>query len=179
MPAGLVRIASAAAVTVAALGPAAAEGIVRYQGLVQGGIVSTGNALGLSKAAASNAPGLLGSIGTFLATSTSSTDGSYPAGTTADWTLNGHAEHRWHGNVNLRRDGLDVARLMSDCRTIAFSAGSACASGSGKPSRVLAAIGLTSEQAKGSIRLGFSRYTTMDELEEAAAAINAAADAQL
>jgi cysteine desulfurase len=96
----------------------------------------------------------------------------------ADWTLNGHAERRWHGNLNIRRDGLDVSRLMSDCRTIAFSAGSACASGSGKPSRVLAAIGLASEQAKGSIRLGFSRYTTMDELEAAAAAINAAADAQ-
>lgn len=94
------------------------------------------------------------------------------------WTLNGHTEHRWHGNINLRHDGLDVARLMSDCRTIAFSAGSACASGSGKPSRVLSAIGLTPSQAKGSIRLGFSRYTTLDQLEEAAAAINAAADAQ-
>ena len=27
--------------------------------------------------------------------------------------LNGSAEQRWHGNLNLRRDGLDVARLMS------------------------------------------------------------------
>jgi cysteine desulfurase len=94
------------------------------------------------------------------------------------WTLNGSAEQRWHGNLNIRRDGLDVARLMSDCRDIMFSAGSACASGSGRPSHVLRAIGLTDAQAKSSIRLGFGRYTRLAEIEEAAAAINAAAEAQ-
>ena len=96
----------------------------------------------------------------------------------AGWTLNGSAEKRWHGNLNIRRDGLDVARLMSDCRDIMFSAGSACASGSGRPSHVLKAIGLSDAQAKSSIRLGFGRYTTIAEIEEAAALINAAAEAQ-
>ncbi|WP_133366730.1 cysteine desulfurase family protein [Qipengyuania sediminis] len=96
----------------------------------------------------------------------------------AHWTLNGSAEHRWHGNLNIRRDGLDVARLMSDCREIMFSAGSACASGSGRPSHVLKAIGLTDAEARSSIRLGFGRYTTLGEIEEAAARINAAAEAQ-
>lgn len=96
----------------------------------------------------------------------------------AAWTLNGGAEQRWHGNLNIRRDGLDVARLMSDCRTVMFSAGSACASGSGRPSHVLKAIGLSDAQAKSSIRLGFGRYTTIDEIEEAARLINAAAEAQ-
>lgn len=96
----------------------------------------------------------------------------------ADWTLNGSADSRWHGNLNIRRDGLDVARLMSDCRTVMFSAGSACASGSGRPSHVLKAIGLSDAQAKSSIRLGFGRYTTLDEIEEAARLINAAAEAQ-
>lgn len=95
-----------------------------------------------------------------------------------DWILNGSAAARWQGNLNLRRDGLDVARLMSDVRDVAFSAGSACASGSGKPSRVLQAIGLDDRQAKSSIRLGFGRYTGMDDLERAATAINAAASAQ-
>jgi cysteine desulfurase len=94
------------------------------------------------------------------------------------WDLNGSASDRWHGNLNLRRDGLDVARLMSDCREIMFSAGSACASGSGRPSHVLKAIGLSDAQAKNSIRLGFGRYTTIPEVEEAAAQINAAADSQ-
>ena len=96
----------------------------------------------------------------------------------ARWTLNGSAERRWRGNLNIRRDGLDVARLMSDCREIMFSAGSACASGSGRPSHVLKAIGLTDAQARSSIRLGFGRYTTLAEIEEAAARINAAAEAQ-
>jgi len=49
------------------------------------------------------------------------------------WTINGSASERYHGNLNIRRDGLDVARLMSDLRDVAFSAGSACASGSGLP----------------------------------------------
>ncbi|MFN6936579.1 MAG: aminotransferase, partial [Tsuneonella sp.] len=38
--------------------------------------------------------------------------------------------------------------------------------------------GLSDAQAKGSIRLGFGRYTTLAEIEDAAAKINAAADAQ-
>ncbi len=96
----------------------------------------------------------------------------------AGWILNGSAEHRWRGNLNVRRDGLDVARLMSDCRTVMISAGSACASGSGRPSHVLKALGLSDAEARSSIRLGFGRYTTLAELEEAAALINAAADRQ-
>jgi cysteine desulfurase len=84
----------------------------------------------------------------------------------AGWELNGSAEARWRGNINVRKDGLDVARLMSDCRDVMFSAGSACASGSGRPSHVLKAIGLTDAQTRSSIRLGFGRYTTMAEIEE-------------
>jgi len=96
----------------------------------------------------------------------------------ADWTLNGSAEARWHGNLNIRRDGLDVARLMSDVRDVMFSAGSACASGSGRPSHVLKAIGLSDAEAKSSIRLGFGRYTTLEEIEIAANKINVAAKEQ-
>lgn len=96
----------------------------------------------------------------------------------ADWTLNGSAEARYHGNLNLRQEGIDGARLLSDCRSVAFSLGSACASGSGRPSHVLRAIGLTDRQARGSVRIGFGRYTTPAELEEAARIINQAASAQ-
>ena len=95
-----------------------------------------------------------------------------------EWRLNGAASPRYRGNLNLRREGLDVARLMSDLRDIAFSAGSACASGSGRPSHVLRAIGLTEPQARASIRIGFGRYTTEEELADALDRIIAAADAQ-
>ena len=96
-----------------------------------------------------------------------------------DWTVNGSLDQRYPGNLNIRRDGLDVARLMSDVRGVAFSAGSACASGSGRPSHVLAALGLQPAQIKSSIRLGFGRYNTVEEVERAAGLINQAAENQL
>ncbi|MCD1623828.1 cysteine desulfurase family protein [Citromicrobium bathyomarinum] len=94
------------------------------------------------------------------------------------WTLNGSAEQRWHGNLNIRKDGLDVTRLMSECREVMFSAGSACASGSGRTSHVLRAIGLTDAQAKSSIRLGWGRYTTREDMQRACSIILEAASSQ-
>jgi len=96
-----------------------------------------------------------------------------------DWTVNGSLDQRYAGNLNIRREGLDVARLMSDIRGVAFSAGSACASGSGRPSHVLAALGLEPAQIKSSIRLGFGRYSSIEEVEQAARLINQAAEKQL
>ncbi|MPS70672.1 MAG: cysteine desulfurase [Novosphingobium sp.] len=96
----------------------------------------------------------------------------------ARWTLNGSSTDRWRGNLNLRLPGLDVARLMSDLRNVAFSAGSACASGSGRPSHVLKALGLSDSGAKASIRLGFGRYSDLGELKDACIRIEAAAAAQ-
>jgi cysteine desulfurase len=96
----------------------------------------------------------------------------------ADWALNGSATQRHHGNLSIRRTGLDVARLMSEVREVCFSAGSACASEAKMPSRILAALGLSREDARGSIRVGFGRYTTMEEIERAAELLNAEAAAQ-
>jgi cysteine desulfurase len=95
-----------------------------------------------------------------------------------DWTINGCTRHRYHGNLNVRRKGLDGARLMADLRDIAFSLGSACASGSGRPSHVLRALGLDYRQARSSIRLGFGRYTTQKELVDACRRIAEHAHAQ-
>jgi cysteine desulfurase len=96
----------------------------------------------------------------------------------AGWTLNGSESARWHGNLNVRLAGLDSARVLSECRTVAISAGSACASGSGRPSHVLRAIGLSDRDAKTALRIGFGRYTGEEELDEAIAAVRAAARAQ-
>ena len=96
----------------------------------------------------------------------------------AEWTINGNAEQRYHGNLNLRRAGLDGARLIADLRNIAFSLGSACASGSGRPSHVLRALGLSDAEVRSSIRLGFGRYTGEASLAAAVAAIDEAARAQ-
>ena len=94
------------------------------------------------------------------------------------WSVNGALKQRYRGNINIRRDGLDGARLIGDLRDIAFSLGSACASGSGRPSHVLRALGLSDREARSSIRLGFGRYTSEEELVDACRRIEAAARAQ-
>jgi cysteine desulfurase len=94
------------------------------------------------------------------------------------WRINGSIDQRYRGNLNIRREGLDAARLIGEIRDIAFSLGSACASGSGRPSHVLRAIGLSDREVRSSIRLGFGRYTTEGDLVGAIRQINEAAEAQ-
>jgi cysteine desulfurase len=94
------------------------------------------------------------------------------------WIINGSTSHRYPGNLNIRREGVDSARLIADLRDVAFSLGSACASGSGRPSHVLRALGLDYRESRSSIRLGFGRYTTQKELTDACRRIAAAAHAQ-
>ena len=63
--------------------------INRYSEIKKGGILFIGNTLGLSKATNLNAPGTQGSIGAFTAIDTSLQVGTFPAGTTLTYTLNG------------------------------------------------------------------------------------------
>ena len=63
--------------------------IQRYSDVKKGGITFTGNTLGLSKAANQNAPGTEGSIGAFTSLNTALQVGTFPAGTTLDYTQNG------------------------------------------------------------------------------------------
>lgn len=94
------------------------------------------------------------------------------------WTVNGSIARRYRGNLNIRRPGVNGVRLLSDLRSVAFSLGSACGSGSGKTSHVLRAIGLSEAEAHASIRLGFGRYTEEADLREALGLLNAAAERQ-
>ena len=72
--------------------------------------------------------------------------------------------------INLRLDGVDNESLilMLDNMDICISAGSACQSHESKPSHVLTAMGLTTEEARSSIRVSFSRMNTVDEVVDAA-----------
>ena len=97
MGAQLSRIVSSAAafalVSVAGL-PVSAQQL-RYSTTTPGGIVSTGNTLGLSKQVNANGPGTEDSIGTFISLDTNSADlipaaaTPWPSGTTNDWMHNG------------------------------------------------------------------------------------------
>ena len=97
-------------------------------------------------------------------------------GLEAPHRINGSVEARWFGTLNIRFDGVDGGRLLAACRGLAMSAGSACASGSGKPSHVLAALGLSAADAKSSLRIGWGRFTTEADIDAAIAQLNAATE---
>ena len=69
---------------------------------------------------------------------------------------------------SIRFEGIGGAHMITACRNLAFSAGSACSSGSGEPSHVLRAMGLSSEQALSTLRLSLGRFTTEAEVERTA-----------
>jgi len=62
--------------------------------------------------------------------------------------------------------GIRADQLATHTRTLAFSAGSACTSASGKPSHVLKAMGLTDEQALSTVRLSLGRFTTPEDIKD-------------
>ncbi len=98
--------------------------------------------------------------------------------TMPEWQISGSMTQRYHGNLNIRRDGVNALRLMSDAREVAFSLGSACGSGSGKVSHVLRAMGVSERDARASIRLGWGRYTREQDLRDGLKAIKTAARLQ-
>ncbi len=81
--------------------------------------------------------------------------------------LNGDAEHRLPGNVNVCFEGIEGESLLLllDDKGIAASSGSACTSGSLDPSHVLLALGRPHEVAHGSLRLSLCEENTGEEVE--------------
>lgn len=63
--------------------------------------------------------------------------------------------------------GIDAKKLMAilDLKGIKIATGSACSSGENKPSRVLKVIGLTDEEATGTIRISINENNTKDEID--------------
>ena len=64
----------------------------------------------------------------------------------------------------IRRVEAESLLIALDLAGIAASSGSACASGSQRPSHVLEAIGLTPADARGALRFSLGRSTTADEI---------------
>ena len=84
--------------------------------------------------------------------------------------VNGYSAKRLPGHSNFTFPGLDARALLVrlDLAGIAASAGSACTAGSPEPSHVLAAMGLTEKELRGSIRFTFGHNNTMAEALSAA-----------
>ena len=90
-----------------------------------------------------------------------------------DTAVNGSMDSRIPGNLNLSFAGVQAEDLMAGLKDLAISSGSACTSASVEPSYVLKALGLSDEMAYASVRIGFGRFTTTEEVDFAAATLTA------
>jgi cysteine desulfurase len=88
--------------------------------------------------------------------------------------LNGSAQMRLPGNLNVSFEGIRAHRLLGALTVLAVSSSSACTSSSTKPSATLEAIGVPEDLAAASLRIGLGRFTTSEEVDFAAAKIVAA-----
>ncbi len=80
--------------------------------------------------------------------------------------LNGHPVNRLPNNVNISVDYVEGESMLLnlDLEGICASTGSACNSSSLEPSHVLLAMGLSHEQAHGSLRFSLGKWTTEEEI---------------
>ncbi|NQV00205.1 MAG: aminotransferase class V-fold PLP-dependent enzyme, partial [Parcubacteria group bacterium] len=83
-------------------------------------------------------------------------------------TLNGSKGKRVAGNTNFRFKNIEGESIMLglDFEKIYASTGSACASGSLKPSHVLLALGIPQEEAHGSLRITLGKDNTEEDVNK-------------
>ena len=81
--------------------------------------------------------------------------------------LNGSRDNRVPSTVNLSFKGVEGESIILslDLKGIAVSSGSACTSGTLEASHVLAAMGIDTLLAQGSIRFSLGRHTTREQLD--------------
>jgi cysteine desulfurase len=81
--------------------------------------------------------------------------------------FNGRGAARVPNTSNVSFEGLDgeAAILSLEMKKIAVASGAACASGAAEPSHVLRAMGLTTAEAKGSLRVSLGRSSGPEDLE--------------
>jgi cysteine desulfurase len=80
--------------------------------------------------------------------------------------LNGDLEQRVANNLNISFAGVEGESLLLGINNkIAVSSGSACTSSSLEGSYVLRALGVEEDLAHTSIRIGFGRFTTKEDVQ--------------
>lgn len=79
--------------------------------------------------------------------------------------LNGCPNHRHPGNLNISIPDVSGEDLIGALPNFIFSTGSACTSGSAKPSHVIAALGADEAVLKNSFRFGIGKNNTLEEIE--------------
>lgn len=82
--------------------------------------------------------------------------------------LNGHSTVRLPNTLNISVDRVIGEEVLAATPGIASSTGSACHEGSTEPSAVLMAMGLSRNRALGALRLTLGRWSTAEEIAQAA-----------
>jgi cysteine desulfurase len=82
--------------------------------------------------------------------------------------LNGHETERLPNTLNVSIDGIVGEEVLAATPGIASSTGSACHERSTEPSAVLLAMGLSHSRALGALRLTLGRWSTKEDVEQAA-----------
>lgn len=79
-------------------------------------------------------------------------------------SVNGNKTQRLFNTLNICIPHFDANIFIGKNRDIAVSNGSACTSALVQPSHVLSAMGLSEDEALGSIRIGLSKYNSKEEI---------------
>jgi cysteine desulfurase len=87
--------------------------------------------------------------------------------------INGGNCLRLFNTTNICFQGQDANTLIGRIKNVAFSNGSACSSSIIEPSHVLLSMGLSNDDAFGSIRFSLGKYNTKEEIEIVLAEIKA------
>jgi cysteine desulfurase len=93
--------------------------------------------------------------------------------------LNGHLDQRLPNTLNVNFASHTGADLLAATPEIAASTGSACHEGSVCLSPVLQAMGVPPDLGRGAVRLSVGRFTTDQEIDRAAAALERTAGSRL
>jgi len=88
--------------------------------------------------------------------------------------VNGSADRRIAGNLNLTFPAASAVALMRAVPDLCVSTGSACSSAEIEPSYVLRALGLDEARARRTLRIGIGRFTSAADIDFAANALAAA-----
>jgi cysteine desulfurase len=87
-----------------------------------------------------------------------------------DLVINGDPHNRLAGNLHISIPGIPNSAIIARVRhQLAISTGSACSSGVEAPSHVLRAMSLAESVLEGALRIGLGKFTSNDEVNQAAA----------
>jgi len=95
-------------------------------------------------------------------------EGKLREGTGASFSVNGDDAPRLPNTLSANFPGVSSADLLKRCPELCASTGAACHTGSARLSGTLAAMGLSLEVARGTVRLSLGWYTTEEEVDRAA-----------